>query len=181
MGRPKAALEFDGEPLLAHLSRRLHSIAAEVIVVAAPGQELPDVGPRVDDEMPGAGPLAGIAAGMRRMSTEWAFACSCDAPFLPTVLPLLLLEKAGDAEVVVPERDGRLHPLQALYRRSALPVMDALLAAGRRRPMDLFDAVYTIRVGDRDLRPLDPDGLAFFNMNEPADYERALQLWKARR
>lgn len=44
MGSPKCLLPFDGEPLIAHLARRLRSLFAEVIVGAAPDQELPLAG-----------------------------------------------------------------------------------------------------------------------------------------
>ncbi|MGH7844831.1 MAG: molybdenum cofactor guanylyltransferase, partial [Candidatus Binatia bacterium] len=41
MGRPKAMLHFAGEPLIFHIVRKLKRLFSQVIVVAAPGQELP--------------------------------------------------------------------------------------------------------------------------------------------
>jgi hypothetical protein len=41
MGRPKALLPFNNEPLLVHILRALKSMFAEAVVVAAPDQELP--------------------------------------------------------------------------------------------------------------------------------------------
>jgi molybdopterin-guanine dinucleotide biosynthesis protein A len=41
MGQPKALLLFDGEPLIAHIVRTLKSLFGDIVVVAAPGQELP--------------------------------------------------------------------------------------------------------------------------------------------
>ena len=43
MGRPKALLPFDGEPLIAHVVRKLESLFSEIVVVAAPDQELPSL------------------------------------------------------------------------------------------------------------------------------------------
>ena len=69
MGRPKAALEWHGSTLL----RRVVGLVARavdgpVIVVRAPGQELPGL-PReveqVEDAREGRGPLQGLAAGLR--------------------------------------------------------------------------------------------------------------------
>src|SRR5688572_18762127 len=41
MGTPKPALLFDGVPLITHLVRRLATVFPEIVVVRAPGQELP--------------------------------------------------------------------------------------------------------------------------------------------
>src|SRR6185503_11812403 len=43
MGRPKALLPFDGEPLIAHVVGSLKKLFTEAIVVAAPDQELPNL------------------------------------------------------------------------------------------------------------------------------------------
>ncbi|HXV50149.1 MAG TPA: NTP transferase domain-containing protein, partial [Candidatus Binatia bacterium] len=43
MGRPKALLPFDDEPLIVHLVRNLKRMFAETIVVASPEQELPSL------------------------------------------------------------------------------------------------------------------------------------------
>ncbi len=68
MGRPKAALEWHGSTLL----RRVTGIVARavdgpVVVVRAPGQELPplpDAITVVEDAREGQGPLQGLAAGL---------------------------------------------------------------------------------------------------------------------
>ena len=41
MGSPKAWLDFGGEPLLARVVRVVSEAASPVLVVAAPGQDLP--------------------------------------------------------------------------------------------------------------------------------------------
>ena len=41
MGQPKALLLFDGEPLIVHMVRNLARLFADIVVVAAPDQELP--------------------------------------------------------------------------------------------------------------------------------------------
>jgi len=48
MGRPKSLLPFDGAPLIAHILRKLKTEFAEVIVVAAPDQELPPLPVKID-------------------------------------------------------------------------------------------------------------------------------------
>src|SRR5437667_8674025 len=92
MGRPKAWLPFHGQPMLARVLGRLGPLFAERVVVRAPDQDLPPVDARfVEDEAPGQGPVAGLAAGLAAINGPLAFATSCDAPFIdPRVVAHLL-------------------------------------------------------------------------------------------
>jgi molybdopterin-guanine dinucleotide biosynthesis protein A len=180
MGTPKAELLFEGRPLLAHLVDRMLLHFPEVVVVAAPDQPLPDTPARVvHDERPGEGPVAGLAAGLKAIGQPLTFASSCDVPFLSADLAGFLVAQADGVDVVVPEWEGRLHPLQAVYRTRVQPLLEQQLAEGRRRPIDLFERVPTRVVSEAELRGFDPEGRCFLNMNTPADYERALELWPA--
>src|SRR5262245_24571473 len=67
MGRPKAWLPFAGEIMLPRVVRLLREVVSPVVVVAAPGQDVPPVPPEVRvvrDEREGRGPLQGLAAGL---------------------------------------------------------------------------------------------------------------------
>lgn len=181
MGSPKAWLEFERRPLLSLLAERMAARFPEVLVVAAPGQPLPPVSARVlHDEEPGMGPVAGMLVGLREASQPLVFVSSCDAPFLDPALPEFLAQELGDADVAVPEWEGRLHPLQAVYRRTVSPVLAELFAGGQRRPTALYERVPTRVVPEAALRRVDPAGLSFLNMNTPDDYARALELWRRR-
>lgn len=178
MGSPKAWLEFAGRPLLAHLVERMSALFADAVVVAAPGQELPPTSARVvRDERPGEGPVAGLVVGLREVSTPLAFVASCDVPFLDPAIARLLVETARTCDAAVPEWEGRLQPLQAVYRTSVQPLLVQQLEEGRRRPVDLFDRVRTVIIPETTLRAIDPEGRSFLNMNTPEDYERAKERW----
>lgn len=179
MGTPKAWLEFDGRPLLEHLVDRMLAEFPEVLVVGAPGQQLPETAARVvHDEHPGEGPVAGLVVGLREISQPLAFVASCDAPFLNPELARTLVAGCDDHDVVVPQWQGRLHPLQAVYRPSVQPLLAQQLAQGRRRLMDLFEQVRTRVVTESEIRGIDPEGRSFHNMNTPEEYQHALELWK---
>ena len=179
MGQPKVWLKFDGRPLLVHLVERLRTRFPDVVVVAAPRQALPETAARVVwDELPGEGPLAGLAVGLRESRQPLVFVSSCDAPFLNMDVAEYLLNVAACYDIVVPEVDGRRHPLHAVYRTTLLPAVEELLAAGVRRPMALFERARTAFVSGSELRTLDPDGRTFLNMNTPEDYAAALVLWE---
>jgi hypothetical protein len=51
------------------------------------------------------------------------------------------------------------------------------LDRGELRPIFLFDKVRTRKVDAEEVKIFDPDGLSFFNMNTPDDYQRALHRW----
>jgi molybdenum cofactor guanylyltransferase len=181
MGTPKGWLEFDGRPLLQHLVDRLLTVAHEVLVVAAPGQDLPPTSARVIyDEAPGEGPVAGLAVGLREVGTPLAFVCTCDLPFLNPALAEYLANFPGEYDAIVPEWEGKRHPLTAVYRTAtAQPVFARQLAEGRRRVTDALDHLQTRIVNEAELRHLDPLGHSFFNVNTPEDYAKAQDLWQS--
>src|SRR5436305_4785273 len=125
MGRPKAWLEFGGEPMLQRIARRLSAELPELVVVRAPGQGLPVVEARfAEDRVEGEGPVAGLAAGLAAVTRTFAFVVTCDVPFVSLAVARGLLSLADDQDVVVPEWEGRLHPLQAVYRASLAPLLE---------------------------------------------------------
>jgi molybdopterin-guanine dinucleotide biosynthesis protein A/molybdopterin converting factor small subunit len=179
MGRPKALLPFDGEPLIAHIVRDLKHVFAETVVVAAPDQELPSLpATLVRDEIAYQGPVSGIYHGLKASNKEVCFVTSCDAPFLNLTLISHLISQIGDADVVVPYWQECFQPLHAIYRTSVAPLLKDQLEHGELRPIFLYDKVRTRKVHEDEIRTLDPEGMSFLNMNSPADYDSALQLWR---
>ena len=67
MGRDKALMELDGEPLVARAVRLLSGVCSDVAVASGDGRRLDGAGlgvRQVADVVPDAGPVAGIAAGL---------------------------------------------------------------------------------------------------------------------
>ena len=192
MGSPKAWLDFGGETLLARVVRLVRQRCAPVVVVAAPGQDVPPLPPDVGiarDPLEGRGPLQGIAAGLQALleprpgseGVDAAFVTSTDAPFLePALIARLAVLRGDDHDVAVPHTDGHYHPLTAIYAGTCLPHVEALLAADRLRPFFLYERVRTrvcdagTLLADPDLANADPALRSFENLNTPEDYTRAL-------
>jgi len=193
MGAPKAWLDFGGEPLLARVVRTVRRACAHVIVVAAPGQDVPPLPPDVPvarDPREGRGPLQGIAAGLHALlespggsdGVDAAFVSSTDAPFLePALIARLAALRGADHDIAVPNMGDHFHPLTAVYACTCLPHIEALLAADRLRPFFLFERVRTVLcdaaalLADPDLATADPALRSLENINTPDDYARALQ------
>jgi molybdopterin-guanine dinucleotide biosynthesis protein A len=179
MGRPKAWLPFAGEHMLPRVVRLLGEAVAPVVVVAAPGQELPPLLPEiriVRDEEKGRGPLQGLAAGLAalRGRVEAAYLSSCDVPFLRPAFVRRLVELLGDHVICVPRVGDYHHPLAAVYRLEAADAVARLLAEDRLRPFFLFEAVPTRVVEAAELADVDPTFQTLRNLNTPEDYQAAL-------
>jgi molybdopterin-guanine dinucleotide biosynthesis protein A/molybdopterin converting factor small subunit len=182
MGRPKALLPFDGEPLIVHIVCTLGQRFADIVVVAAPEQELPALPVTlIRDEVAYQGPVGGIYYGLRGTQREVCFVTSCDAPFLDLSFISYLIEQITDFDVVVPHWQDRLQPLHAVYRRSVAPLLQEQLQRGELRPVFLYKKVRTREVSAEEIRRFDPEGLSFRNMNSPEDYQAALVLWQENR
>jgi molybdopterin-guanine dinucleotide biosynthesis protein A len=178
MGKPKALLPFDNEPIIVHIVATLQRLFAEVVVVAAPGQELPAMPVTlVRDDVAHQGPVGGIYYGLTAAGGDVSFVTSCDSAFLNPRLIAHLVAQMSQHDVVVPHWQGRLQPLHAVYRRTVLPLLEEQLARGELRPIYLFEKVRTLTIDEDEIRRFDPDGASFFNMNTPKDYGEALKRW----
>jgi molybdopterin-guanine dinucleotide biosynthesis protein A len=180
MGRPKAWLPFGGETMLVRVVRLLGEVVAPVVVVAAPGQDVPELPPEVEvvrDPERGRGPLQGLAAGLEalRGKADAAYLSSCDVPLLRPAFVRRLTDLLGEQDIAVPEVGGYRHPLAAVYRLEVAAVAGRLLAEDRLRPAFLFDQASTRIVRPEELADVDPDFRSLRNLNTPAEYEEALR------
>jgi molybdopterin-guanine dinucleotide biosynthesis protein A len=184
MGRPKAGLDWHGEPLAARIARVLARAVGDgqVVAVRAPGQDLPDLPRHVEvvaDSTEGDGPLRGLAAGLAALQgrAEVAFASSVDTPFLHARFVHAVLAAVGATDdAAVPVAHGHRHPLAAVYRVALLPLVDDLLAKGERSPGVLLDQVRTRFLDETTLLAtvglgeVDPDLDALRNINTEDEY-----------
>ena len=185
MGQPKAWLPFGGERMLQRIVRILRAAVDPVVVVAAPGQDVPDLPSDVAivrDEIEGKGPLGGLAAGLAALEgkADAAYLSSCDVPFLKAefvtqVLSFLSpVSSLPSPEIAVPRVNGYFHPLAAAYRLAVLPHVRELLAADRLRPVFLFERVPTRVIEPGELADIDPAFRSLQNLNTPEEYAAAL-------
>src|SRR5215207_7266096 len=172
MGTPKAWLDWHGSTLL----RRACGIVARgtggpVVVVRAPGQELPALpaGVRVvEDARDGRGPLQGILAGLQAVDADVAFVASVDLPLLHPQFVAAVCRGADGADVAVPHVGGYRQPLAAAYRPALAPLVAELVEADRMKPAFLFERCETRWLDDL------PHPESIRNLNAREDYAAAL-------
>jgi molybdopterin-guanine dinucleotide biosynthesis protein A len=189
MGEPKAALEWHGSTLLHRTTALLaRTVGGPVVVVKAPGQQLPDLPPQVEvveDPVEGLGPMQGIAVGLAAVADRAtaAFVCSTDMPFLHPAFVRRVLRGFDEpgTDMVLPVARGYRQPLAAGYRTALAGLISRLITEGDLRPGMLFKHC-TVRqlddaelLDDRDLARLDPALDSVSNINLPEDYAAARQ------
>lgn len=177
MGCDKALLGFRGRTLIQHAvdtlrHESLRGRFGEILIVGREPEhfDLHGADAVLPDDAPGAGPLGGIATGLRHMKCGRGFFVACDMPLLDARVVAALLDEAGRAQtdIVVPQHEGRLEPLHAVYAKACLPAAERLIASGDFRVHALFDEVRTHRW---DVVAAGLDAKSFANVNTKVDLE----------
>ena len=175
MGTDKSQLVIDKQTFTQRIAETLFEVTGSVTLV---GRALDDSTlPKVPDVYPKWGALGGLHAALAACEREWAIVVACDLPFVTRELFLFLASLRLDHEAVVPvQPDERPQPLAALYRVDPCRERaEALIQAGRRRPLDLLESVKTRWVAFDEIRNLDQAERFFVNINTPEDYYAAVR------
>ncbi|CAN5394297.1 hypothetical protein BH23ACT3_BH23ACT3_14990 [soil metagenome] len=134
MGRPKAWLVIDGQPMAGRVAAVLLAGGCRTVrfVGSAPDPALGLGIETIPDHLPGEGPLGGVLTALRACDTDVVVA-ACDLPSIDAadVRSLLAADPSRRGQVVVATAHGQHVPL-ALWRRSALATMSEMFAAGAR-------------------------------------------------
>ena len=181
MGQPKAWLPVGEERMLQRVVRILQEVVDPVVVVAAPGQDLPDLPDSVEvirDPVADRGPVQGLAAGLEALSdhADSAYASSCDVPLLRPGFVRHLIGQLGDHDAAVPRENDRIHPLSAVYSTSVLPIAEGMLEEDCLRLSLLPERCRTRFVDVEALGAADPDLRSLRNVNTPETYRAALEV-----
>jgi molybdopterin-guanine dinucleotide biosynthesis protein A len=175
MGENKTLMQFLGVPLIQRVLERTKSIAQEVIIVSNEPEKLAFLDVNVvKDSIPGLGAIGGLYTAMDKANSELVAVVACDLPFVSAAIlaeGARLLDQT-DADVAIPRVNGDFYePLHAVYRRE--PCKKAIFQAiqsEKRRLVSWFSLVRVVEMDEDLCRQLDPDGLAFFNINSKEDF-----------
>jgi molybdopterin-guanine dinucleotide biosynthesis protein A len=184
LGAEKALLDFKGRPLVCWTAERLLEMAEELVIVARNEDQaarLQEILPQAEvtwDAVLGFGPVAGLAAGMKRTRGRLAFAAGCDMPFLNLKVIQLLFELAEGFEAAVPAGPKGTEPLHAVYKaeKMALACQKAL-ERGERKIQSPLRELRSNFVPVERLKELDPELLTFFNLNTREELQEAEKIW----
>jgi molybdopterin-guanine dinucleotide biosynthesis protein A len=179
LGRDKAFLELEGQPLISRAVQRLLPLSDDLIVVTNHAVHYESLGlpaRLVPDEQPGLGALMGLYSGLKAARHPYALAVACDMPFLNLDLLGYMGSLVTDQDVVIPRIGKLLEPLHAIYGQRCLPAMKRLLDQGRRQVIAFFPEVRVRYVEEDEIRCFDSQQRSFVNVNTPEDWARVRAL-----
>jgi molybdopterin-guanine dinucleotide biosynthesis protein A len=182
MGADKTTLPLGGMTMLGRVVMELWQAFDEVVVVAGPHQSPAHsalsgtAALLICDAEQFQGPVKALRMGLAAVHHEVAFACACDLPMVSRELAVALCNMAAGRDAAIPLVESRLQVLHAAYRKSCIPLLDAMIARGERRLQNLSHLLNARIVTEDELRYHDPELLSFFNVNTPGDYARAQQI-----
>jgi molybdopterin-guanine dinucleotide biosynthesis protein A len=129
MGRDKAGVVVDDEPLWRRQLRILRDLGPEKVFVSARTKSswLPDDTELLLDEPPSRGPLSGLTKAFARMRTSHLLVLAVDMPFMTREQLRFLCSLATEGCGVVSAIGERAEPLAAIYPREAAPDFIAAL------------------------------------------------------
>ncbi len=170
MGRDKALIEIDGVPLWQRQIRVLAELEPAEIFIAGPPRDTDATAAYtfLEDATPSAGPLSGLAAALCRCATARLLVLALDLPEMTAGYLWQLLARSRDHAGVVPIRGIRYEPLAALYPKSCLARVEAMLRQQRYSLQNLC-AVGKAEGWLLEKTVMPEDDYLFTNMNTPED------------
>ena len=175
MGRNKALLEIEGEPIIARTAGVLQSLFPNLIVVTTnPEIEAACGFPAIPDAFSGRGPLGGIHAALHYFEAP-VFCVACDMPFLNKgAIEFLCAQLNENFDAVLPRvgsgENHRAEPLHAVYAPACAPIIEAEFERERVRSVEgVLQAARVRYVEETSLRAFDSELRFLRNWNFPQE------------
>jgi len=185
----KCLRSLGGKPLILHVYDQLSKVTQNIVIVTRTSEQADKLGevlPEVRivlDELQAQSPLVGLLTGLRALKTGYAFATSCDAPFIEPRLVRSLFEFALGNDCAVPLSRGRIEPLVAVYNRAAtLRASTKSIEVGEMSMNEMITRLKKpVYVPLADLRSADSNLLSLQNVNTQFELLRARRILTKRR
>jgi molybdopterin-guanine dinucleotide biosynthesis protein A len=182
-GRPKGLEIVDGVRIIDRVAASLRAHTGKLLI--APGSLdangwLPDAA-MAPDLLPVKASITGIHAAITA-SEGGVVALAWDMPFVPAALIGELAARLGQpggrsVSAVIPVVQGRPEPLCAAYDQSAAPLIAEAVKAGVLKNSDVIAQLpNVVTLEEPELQRFGDPEVMFFNVNTPADLERAEEI-----
>ena len=176
-GRPKALLELGGWRIIERVLDAVRPVVDDVLIVTNTPDLYGFLGvPMVPDAYPEHGSLGGIFTGLAAASGDAVFTVACDMPFLHRDVARLVVDRAGQGDVVIPRVGEQLETLHAVYGKACLPAIEARLRAGRLKIVGFFPDVRVVEIPEAEIARHRAPDVVFMNVNTPEELARAHTL-----
>ena len=181
MGENKALMQLGDDSLIGHVIHRMQNVTDELLLITNSPTEYAHLGVSMHgDIFPDTGALGGIYTGLTYASHDAVLCIACDSPFLEPKLLTYLVSILSEYDAVMPETfthhndtQTTLQTLCAIYSKRCLPIIASMLRESELRVHALAERAHIKRISPEIWQAFDPDGISFFNINTPEDFERA--------
>lgn len=176
-GAPKGLLEVGGQRILDRLVQSFEAALGTLPLLVANAPDAAGWRPDlrvVADRRPGAGSLGGLLTAVLEAPAP-VVCVAWDMPFVESALLAALAAGLAEADVCIPESDGRrgVEPLCAGYGPACGPAMAAALDRGDLRAIAFHATVRVERLPASVIRRFGEPERLFFNVNTADDLVRA--------
>jgi molybdopterin-guanine dinucleotide biosynthesis protein A len=185
-GSEKALIEIAGKPMLAHVIARFAPQVSRLVLNANgdPARFAQLRLPVIADTVEGyAGPLAGLHAGLlwalrETPRTRFVASVPADTPYLPGDLVARLLAELRERSAccAIASSSGRRHPVVGVWD---VALIDRVTGALQQNVRAMHQFAETQKAAVVDFAFIEVAGVTvdpFFNVNTPADVEKARTL-----
>jgi molybdopterin-guanine dinucleotide biosynthesis protein A len=176
-GQPKALLELGGKRIIERVVDAVGAVLDDLLLVTNTPERYAFLGlPMVPDAFPEGGALGGIYTGLRAAGGDAAFTVACDMPFVHPAIIRMVVERAGEGDVVIPRSGAQLETMHAVYGKGCLLPMEARLRAGQLKIVGFFADVRVVELDAAAMASHRAPDVAFMNVNTPEELARARAL-----
>ncbi|MFB7637435.1 molybdenum cofactor guanylyltransferase [Peribacillus butanolivorans] len=179
MGVNKALLKIGEDVNISRVASELKKVSENILVITNTSEDYRFLHlPLIPDLHQDRGPLGGLHAGMSYSKTELQFLTACDMPFVSAeAINEIISYYEPNLDAIIPEINGRLQPLFAVYHKRCLPVLTDCLVKQELKMRIFLEkiSVKIIKETDFELYHKNPKRFQrlFFNMNTREDYQEA--------
>lgn len=171
MGANKALIKLNDETIIERTIRLFKDIFDETIIIANEPLLYEGLSTRIyADIHEGAGSLGGIYTALFHSTGSHVFVAACDMPFLNKNAIQKVIENP-EADAVVPFIQGRFHPMHALYSKSCMMRIEALIKEKDLRLSSLIEKIHVKKLTEDDFPAIDINA-SVENINTKEELER---------
>lgn len=173
MKTDKAFLKLGSKTMIEELISRLEKKFSRLMIIANDRERYKRFGIElVEDIVPDKGPLGGIYTGLVVSRDDYNFIFACDMPFLNQDLIQYMIGEVEDGgyDVIIPEWEGRLQPLCAIYSKECIKPIENELSRNNLKITDFLKYVKARVLNEKEISQFISSQHFFANINTPQDF-----------
>jgi molybdopterin-guanine dinucleotide biosynthesis protein A len=166
----------NGKPLIQHTLERMKPWSDGMAVVAKDCAKYAFLGvPCAADIFEQQCPMVGILTALKYFGTH-VFVIGADTPLVNSAHAEKLFAACQGRDAAVPDINGKIHPLYAVYAPSLIPLLEKQIEAGNYRLTDVLNLSNVVYLKNNDIFASENEKKSFININTKDDLETALDF-----